>query len=103
MSREAPVLLWRSKDPFSQWHEAGFTLCGDHFVTAEHYMMVSKSGLFGDARTERRMWVETSPRAHKRLGRKVQGFDAAAWDAVAPVVVFEGTVALAHQAKRNLV
>ncbi len=65
---------------FSQWREpASFTVGGEHFKTAEHYMMAEKARLFGDELTRTKILNAPSPGAAKALGREVAGFQEATW------------------------
>jgi ribA/ribD-fused uncharacterized protein len=64
---------------FSQWYAAGFEVDGQHYPTAEHFMMAEKAALFGDASTRAQALAAPSPGAAKALGRKVQGFDEDVW------------------------
>jgi ribA/ribD-fused uncharacterized protein len=64
---------------FSQWYEAAFVVDGQHYPTAEHFMMAEKAALFGDHDIRSQVLRADSPGAAKALGRKVRGFDEAAW------------------------
>jgi ribA/ribD-fused uncharacterized protein len=63
----------------SQWYGASFVVDGQHYATAEHFMMAEKAALFGDQETRTRILHAPSPRAAKALGRNVRGFDEATW------------------------
>lgn len=64
---------------FSQWYPAPFSLNGDRYLTAEHFMMAEKARLFGDLATRELVLKAGSPGAAKALGRQVRGFDEATW------------------------
>ncbi len=51
----------------------------ERYATAEHYMMVQKARLFGDADAARRIFDTAHPSDAKRLGRGVLGFDDVRW------------------------
>lgn len=53
---------------------------GDIYVTCEMWMMVQKERLFGDEKVARDMLKTKDPKAHKALGRQVQGFDNRTWN-----------------------
>ena len=53
-------------------------------------MMYRKAILFGDDKSADQILKEVKPAKHKSLGRKVQGFDKAVWDAEKEKVVEEG-------------
>jgi ribA/ribD-fused uncharacterized protein len=64
---------------FSQWYAAPFMVDGERYPTAEHFMMAEKAALFGDEDTRAEVLRAPNPGAAKALGRKVRGFDEAAW------------------------
>lgn len=63
----------------SQWYAAAFTLDGQHYRTAEHYMMAEKARLFGDEAALARILRSRFPAEVKRFGREIQAFDNARW------------------------
>ncbi len=63
----------------SQWYPAPFEHAGVRYATAEHWMMAEKARLFGDDEVARAVVADDDPRAAKRLGRAVRGFDEARW------------------------
>jgi ribA/ribD-fused uncharacterized protein len=69
------------KSCFSQWFPAAFTVAGDTYATAEHWMMAEKARLFGNNEVRRRIIAVGHPDEAKKLGRQVTGFDPAVWDA----------------------
>lgn len=71
----------------SQWHPCSFVEHGVMYTTAEQYMMAKKAELFEDADALRAIMASTDPRAIKKLGRMVRGFDADRWTAVAYEIV----------------
>lgn len=81
------------KEVFSQWYPAPFTVDGDTYATAEHYMMAEKARLFGDEATRQAILQATHPDVAKRLGRKVKGFDEAEWNAQRFGIVVRGNLA----------
>jgi predicted NAD-dependent protein-ADP-ribosyltransferase YbiA (DUF1768 family) len=62
------------KHVLSQWWPASFTVDGNRYPTAEHYMMAEKARLFGDEDARRRMLSAKDPAAAKSLGRRVENF-----------------------------
>ncbi|QHF02643.1 DUF1768 domain-containing protein [Pseudomonas asturiensis] len=64
---------------FSQWFEAGFTVEGQHYLTAEHFMMAEKAALFDDQEIRTQVLQAPTPNAAKALGRNVRGFDDRIW------------------------
>ena len=64
----------------SQWAKAHFVYKGTQFCCAEQAMMHSKAMLFNDLEAANKILQETNPRAHKRLGRQVKGFNAHVWN-----------------------
>ncbi len=88
MTSERFTFFWNG--PFSQWQHSPFQLDGIVYATAEQYMMAGKARLFEDAAALARILATDDPREQKALGRRVQGFDAARWNAVARDIVFTG-------------
>lgn len=82
------------KSCLSQWFEAGFEVQGQHYPTAEHFMMASKARLFGDETAHAAIVRCRTPGEAKKLGRGIQGFDEAAW-----VAARMGIVVRANEAK----
>jgi ribA/ribD-fused uncharacterized protein len=65
----------------SQWWPAPFSVDGDTFATAEHFMMWSKATLFDDHETAERVLGAATPKEAKALGRQARNFDQATWEA----------------------
>lgn len=82
-----------SKTCFSQWWRDPFTVAGDVYASAEHYMMAEKARLFGDSAIRAQILACTDPRKAKALGRKVKGFDAQVWDRHRFDIVVAGNLA----------
>jgi len=83
----------------SQWWEAPFTVDGQFYPTAEHFMMAAKAKLFDDAEILAEILDAPDPKTAKALGRKVRNFDDAAWKANARRLVTEGNIAKFSQNK----
>jgi ribA/ribD-fused uncharacterized protein len=81
------------KECFSQWYPAPFTILGDTYATAEHYMMAEKARLFGDEATRALILQASHPDQAKKLGRMVQNFEEARWNAKRFEVVVRGNAA----------
>jgi ribA/ribD-fused uncharacterized protein len=64
----------------SQWWPAPFSVDGNTFATAEHYMMWRKATMFGDHETAARVLLASTPKEAKSLGRQASGFDQQAWE-----------------------
>lgn len=82
-----------SKSCFSQWWEKAFTVEGEVFPTAEHYMMVRKARLFGDEAAAQKILAASGPKEAKALGRRVHGFSEETWCAHREEIVFAGNLA----------
>lgn len=67
------------KHVLSQWWPAPFSLEGERYLSAEHYMMAEKARLFGDSETRARILSVSQPSAAKALGRSVAGFEEDIW------------------------
>ncbi len=81
------------KECFSQWYPAPFVLNGLTYATAEHYMMAEKARLCGDETTRAAILATQHPNDAKKLGRRVQPFDEARWNANRFEVVVRGNAA----------
>lgn len=75
---------------FSQWWHSPFSVDGRLFATAEHYMMVRKAELFGDAASAQLILSARTPKDAKALGRTVRGFSDELWLANRDEIVFTG-------------
>jgi ribA/ribD-fused uncharacterized protein len=85
------------KECLSQWWPASFEVDGDHYATAEHFMMAEKARLFADGETRSRILNAPSPDAAKRLGREVRGFNEDTWAASRFDIVVRASVAKFQQ------
>ena len=87
------VMFWKPPSPFGQWTASPFTVDDVDYVCAEQYMMAEKARLFGDAAMEKRIMGTSSPRAQRKLGRRVVGFQDSLWIEKRCDIVFKGNVA----------
>lgn len=98
--RLKPIFFWRplaagapiTADCMSQWTPSPFHHAGEHFLTAEHFMMAGKARLFGDEAMRTRILAAAHPGEVQKLGRQVQGFDGARWAAACSDIVTEGNI-----------
>lgn len=81
------------KECFSQWYPASFSVDGQMFSTAEHFMMARKARLFGDQEIYERILVAPTPGEAKRLGREVRGFKEQRWKEACLDIVVQGNLA----------
>lgn len=82
-----------TKSCFSQWFEAPFSLDGQAYATAEHFMMAGKARTFDDLATLEQVHAARTPAEAKALGRKVAGYDDARWNAVRFEIVVQANLA----------
>jgi len=68
------------KSCFSQWWEDVYCVGSVSFLTAEHYMMLSKAQIFEDEEIAEEIKKCKTPKEAKKLGRKVRNFDSTIWD-----------------------
>lgn len=80
------------KGCLSQWWEAPFKVDGDPYRSAEHFMMVAKARLFGDAEIAGAILAAGTPAEAKKLGRQVRGFDEAVWTRQRFAIVVQANV-----------
>ena len=78
---------------FSQWWECAFTVEGQRYASAEHFMMAEKARLFGDDATRAKILAAHHPAEAKKLGREVRGFDEERWQAERFELVTQGNLA----------
>ena len=79
--------------PFSQWHTSKFEVNGIEYNTCEQFMMAEKARLFKDEKALTAIMYTNDPGSQKAVGRKVQNFDATAWNEVCRLVVYRGNLA----------
>jgi ribA/ribD-fused uncharacterized protein len=77
----------------SQWYPAAFEVDGQRYAHAEQFMMAEKARLFGDEAARQAILQTDKAGAVKALGRGVQGFDDAVWEAERFGIVLHGSVA----------
>lgn len=77
----------------SQWWPAHFTVDGQDYASAEHYMMERKAALFGDTEMAHRILAATSPAEAKMLGSQVNHFDDQIWEDHRFAIVVAGNAA----------
>ena len=77
----------------SQWYPASFSIDGQTYATAEHWMMAEKARLFDDHETRQRILAAATPAEAKDLGRAVRGFENEAWNRARHEIVFRGNLA----------
>ncbi|MET8795630.1 NADAR family protein [Nocardia sp. NPDC004568] len=77
----------------SQWWPAEFTVDGQVFPTAEHYMMWRKAVLFDDGGIAAAVLAALSPGEAKSLGRRIGGFDEELWELHRFGIVVAGSTA----------
>lgn len=82
-----------SSSCFSQWYDAGFSIDGQYYPTAEHYMMAGKARLFGDTAIRAEVLAARTPDKAKAMGRKIVGFDEARWTQARYALVVDGNMA----------
>jgi ribA/ribD-fused uncharacterized protein len=81
------------KECLSQWYPAGFRFNGDHYPTAEHYMMAEKARLFGDVDVLQKILATDDPGLAKQLGREVKGYQDNIWKQHRVEIVVRGNTA----------
>ena len=77
----------------SQWWLGPFTVDGERYPTAEHFMMASKAELFGDHEKATIIREAPDPKTAKVLGREIAGFDTETWERHRFDVVVDGNLA----------
>jgi ribA/ribD-fused uncharacterized protein len=75
----------------SQWWPAEFSVDGERYPTAEHWMMAGKARLFEDKEGLDAVLAARNPGAAKAAGRQIRGFDEQRWNAARYGIVLAGT------------
>lgn len=77
------VFFWKISDAngwLSNWSNHSFKdHDGNHFATAEHYLMFEKAKLMKDSQAMQKVLLAKSPEEAKKLGRSVKNWDESAW------------------------
>ena len=81
------------KGSLSQWFAADFTVDGDRYASAEHFMMAEKARLFGDEEARAAILSARSPASAKQLWRSVRNFDERRWSDERFEIVVRGNAA----------
>ncbi len=81
-----------TKACFSQWYACDFDVNGQHYTTAEQYMMAEKARLMGDKDTCCKILEASGPSEFKALGRMVKNFDETLWNAHKYDIVVKGNL-----------
>ena len=77
---------------FSQWFVSPFVVDGKTYPTAEHWMMSQKALLFNAPDISEKILQTVKPGEVKELGRQINHFDAATWDAQKLDLVTQGNI-----------
>lgn len=77
----------------SQWCKSTFRVNGITYNCCEQFMMAEKARVFHDEIRLAQILQAKSPREQKALGRRVENFDEAVWDAVCRDIVYRGNLA----------
>ncbi|KAH3745880.1 NADAR family protein [Pelomyxa schiedti] len=94
--RVTVLAFWKPQEPngwLGNWFTSHFTLDDKHFTCVEQWLMYSKAVLFNDRQSMGRISACNDPRKIKSLGRKVQNFDDAVWDANKHDILYRGLMA----------
>jgi ribA/ribD-fused uncharacterized protein len=83
---------------FSQWWPAQFTVEGQNYKSAEHYMMAQKAKLFDDHSSFWKILLCDKPAEAKELGRQVKNFNETRWLQHRYEIVLQGSI---HKFKQN--
>ena len=93
------LFFWGHSEPdgvitkacLSQWYPSPFEVEGNHYSSAEHFMMAEKARLFDDSAVREEILACAHPAEAKKLGRKVKNFDDAKWNQNRFEIVVEGS------------
>ena len=79
------VFFWHHTGPYgflSNWYPAEFTIDGVTYRDTEQYFMAQKAIRFGDTTRLAEIMAAEDPATYKKLGRLVENYDPAVWNAV---------------------
>jgi ribA/ribD-fused uncharacterized protein len=88
--RNGYAVFWGSWP--SNWEPSTFIIDKVRYNCVEQYMMAEKARLFGDEEVRAKILASPYPKAQKAFGRKVRGYNDAAWSAVRYSIVLAGTL-----------
>lgn len=95
-----PVYFWGhrssqkdfvTKACLSQWWPSEFSVNGNLYVSAEHWMMAEKARLFDDEKILEKILSTRKPGAAKALGRQIERFNQSVWDEEKYDIVVRGS------------
>lgn len=87
----------RNPDPdgrmvLSQWYPSAFSVSGEGYIHAAHWMMVQKARLFGDQPAVSALLASTNDSDIRDRGRHINGFDQQRWDEHKYSIVLQGNL-----------
>jgi ribA/ribD-fused uncharacterized protein len=95
--------FWGKKSMLSQWYPSEFKdVNGQQYNTSEQYMMVKKAVLFDDTVAAEKLLDTVDPKICKKIGRKVQGYDAKVWNKTKEKIVLDGNMYKFNQNPQTL-
>lgn len=91
------VFFWKPGGAYgclSQWANSPFICDGKKFSTAEQYMMFKKAEVFNDKESANLILntPEIHPAEHKKMGKRIRGFDEITWHTKSMDVVVTGNL-----------
>lgn len=86
-SNDQFVFFWNGI--YSNWYPCVLNIKGITYNCVEQYMMAQKALSFDDMQAYNDIMATPDPAKQKAIGRKVQGFDPDAWNAISKDVVYE--------------
>lgn len=72
----------------SNWYKSPFELDGQHFSSAEQYIMYRKCMIFGDELSAKAVLRSEDPAAQQDIGRKASGYIGSVWAGMRQTVAF---------------
>lgn len=79
--------------PFNQAYSSSFIAGNRIYTSTEQYMMAQKALLFNDKIIFEQIMSIDDPATQKALGRKIEGFVQADWEAICKKVVYDANYA----------
>ena len=76
----------------TQWYPSAFSVQGDQYASAAHWMMVQKAKLFGDHAAATELLEMQSDDHIRQRGRQIDGFEQKHWDQHRYSIVMQGNL-----------
>ena len=94
------AVFYTKNSPLSNHFPSAFTHKGEHFNSAEQFIMVEKARYFGDQEAVLAIMAEEEPAKQKQIGKMIKNFNLERWQASAQDVILPGLIAKFEQCRQ---